>query len=63
MVSLYSFYSYIELFNSMYEFRLPLQGLGLYMTRKIIEEHFKGSIEVNNDANGAHLTIILPTLK
>lgn len=35
-------------------------GLGLYMSKKIIEEHFRGSIHVTNTDNGAIFTIELP---
>lgn len=37
-------------------------GLGLYMTKKIIKEHFGGSIEVTNTDEGAFFTIELPKL-
>lgn len=35
-------------------------GIGLYMSRKIIIEHFNGTIEVENENNGAKFSIILP---
>jgi signal transduction histidine kinase len=35
-------------------------GLGLYMSKTIIEEHCEGSISVENTDNGAKFTIILP---
>ena len=36
-------------------------GLGLYMTKQIIEQKFNGSISVTNDAQGARFTIRIPT--
>lgn len=35
-------------------------GIGLYMTKTIIEEHFDGSIEANNNEEGAVFTITIP---
>lgn len=35
-------------------------GLGLYMNKMIIEEHFKGSLNVENSENGALFTIRMP---
>ena len=35
-------------------------GLGLYMSRSIIQEHMNGTIEVENGKKGARFTIILP---
>ena len=35
-------------------------GLGLYMSKSIIEQNCKGSLEVNNTENGCRFTIILP---
>jgi PAS domain S-box-containing protein len=36
-------------------------GLGLYMTKQIIEQKFNGSISVKNDKEGAHFTIRIPS--
>lgn len=38
-------------------------GLGLYMSKLIIEEKFLGTISAKNSANGAIFTITLPILK
>jgi signal transduction histidine kinase len=35
-------------------------GIGLYMSKKIIQEHMNGSIEVKNIDNGAMFTITIP---
>ena len=35
-------------------------GLGLYMSKTIVEEHCHGSLSVENTQNGAKFTIILP---
>jgi C4-dicarboxylate-specific signal transduction histidine kinase len=35
-------------------------GLGLYMSKTIIEEHCHGNLSVENTQNGAKFTIILP---
>ena len=35
-------------------------GLGLYMSKTIIEDHCKGKLNVKNGINGAEFTIILP---
>jgi len=35
-------------------------GLGLYMSKSIIQDHMDGSIEVENGKNGARFIIILP---
>jgi len=34
-------------------------GLGLYMSKTIVQEHCKGSLHVNNDEHGAIFTIVL----
>ncbi|UTJ07213.1 sensor histidine kinase [Arcobacter roscoffensis] len=36
-------------------------GLGLYMSKEIIEKHLNGSIEVKNNKEGAVFTIIIPS--
>jgi len=36
-------------------------GLGLYMSKMIVEKHFKGSIDVHNEKDGASFIINLPT--
>ena len=36
-------------------------GLGLYMSKTIVEEHCKGSLRVENTQNGAKFTIMIPT--
>lgn len=38
-------------------------GIGLYMTRLIIEKHFKGKISAANAAKGAVITISIPASK
>lgn len=38
-------------------------GLGLYMSRTIVQEHCGGSLEVENTADGAKFTITLPLNK
>lgn len=35
-------------------------GLGLYMSKKMLEEHFDGVISVTNRESGAEFTIVLP---
>jgi PAS domain S-box-containing protein len=35
-------------------------GIGLYMSRTIIEHHFQGSLDVHNTEQGARFTILLP---
>jgi C4-dicarboxylate-specific signal transduction histidine kinase len=35
-------------------------GLGLYMSKMIIEQHIKGSLSVENTTNGARFKIVLP---
>lgn len=37
-------------------------GIGLYMTKLIIEHHFHGSIRVNKEEDGTCFTIILPSM-
>ena len=36
-------------------------GLGLYMSKEIIEKHLNGSIEVKNNKEGAVFTIVIPS--
>ncbi|MFK5881266.1 MAG: PAS domain S-box protein [Sulfurospirillum sp.] len=40
--------------------KTPSTGIGLYMSRLVIESKFKGSIDVQNIENGAEFTIKLP---
>jgi two-component system, NtrC family, C4-dicarboxylate transport sensor histidine kinase DctB len=35
-------------------------GIGLYMTKTIMDKHFRGSIEVSNSDDGAIFTLVLP---
>ena len=35
-------------------------GIGLYMSKKIIIEHFNGSLHVENEDNGAKFIISIP---
>ena len=35
-------------------------GIGLYMSNKIVDEHFNGTIEVENENGGARFSITLP---
>jgi C4-dicarboxylate-specific signal transduction histidine kinase len=35
-------------------------GLGLYMSKMIVENHCQGSLRVTNTTNGAKFTIVLP---
>jgi len=35
-------------------------GIGLYMSKKIITQHFKGVLEVENENSGAKFTITIP---
>ena len=35
-------------------------GLGLYMSKTIIEDHCQGTLKVKNSDNGAMFTIALP---
>lgn len=38
-------------------------GLGLYISKTILEKHFKGTLKVINITNGASFKIILPIVK
>ena len=38
-------------------------GIGLYMSKKIIQEHFDGTLEVDNVGDGARFEIVLPNLE
>ena len=38
-------------------------GIGLYMSKKIIDEHFNGSLSVTNEGDGAKFCITLPRPK
>ncbi len=40
--------------------KTPSTGIGLYMSRLVIESKFKGNVEVQNTENGAEFTIKLP---
>lgn len=35
-------------------------GIGLYMSKKIITQYFKGTLYVENDESGAKFTITIP---
>lgn len=37
-------------------------GIGLYMSRNLVEQHFKGAIHVDNDRQGACFRLTLPTV-
>lgn len=37
-------------------------GLGLYMSKTIVEEHCKGNIELNNSTDGAEFIITIPSV-
>ncbi len=37
-------------------------GLGLYMSKTIVEEHCKGNIELNNSTDGAEFILTIPSL-